>query len=131
MLSAKAALRELDLAPSGPSLYSLAGIMGGTGNDVAKDAAAGQAPLGFDGIRHIRRLVRQAIVVEEPSAPADISLSRDLAVGRHRGSPVPRPAVLPSITNLLYRQFRMFLVVLRPQLVMLYRRARQNRRFPW
>ena len=42
LLSAKAALRELGLMPSGPSPYTLAGIIGGTGGDISKDVTSGE-----------------------------------------------------------------------------------------
>jgi hypothetical protein len=42
LLSPKTALRELDLAPSGPSIYALAGIMGGSEADLTKDFDRGK-----------------------------------------------------------------------------------------
>ena len=44
-LSVKAALRELDLVPSGRSPYALAGIMGGSGYATAEDCSAGEIPI--------------------------------------------------------------------------------------
>jgi hypothetical protein len=44
-LSAKAALRKLDLVPSGPSINALAGIMHGSEYDVAKDVTKRTSPI--------------------------------------------------------------------------------------
>ncbi len=135
-LSAKAALRELDLMPSGPSLYALAGIMGGSVHDGPKDAAAGQVSVsaGPGGLRRVGELVRRAIVVEERSEPPDVGRNRDnrpSTVGRHRVSSELPATALSDITEVLYRQLREYLAALRPHLLLLYRRARHNGRIPW
>jgi glycosyltransferase involved in cell wall biosynthesis len=100
LLSAKAALSELDLVPSGPSPHTLAGIMDGSGRQ------KGDGPT-RDGIRRAGECVRRAIVAEERSEPADVSRNRDnhpLAVGRHRGRSKPGPALLSSNTEDAYSQ---------------------------
>ncbi len=82
-LSAKAALSELDLVPSGPSIHALAGIMGGSSRQKADEPIQG-------GIRRAGERVWRRIVAEKQSEPADISRNRDdapLAAGRHRGAP--------------------------------------------
>jgi len=83
LLSAKAALRELDLELSGPSVQALAGIMGGSSRQKEDVPIQGK-------IRRASERVWRAIVGEERSEPADVSRNRDslpLAVGRHRGTP--------------------------------------------
>jgi hypothetical protein len=79
LLSAKAALGELDLVPSGPSLYALAGIMGRTGRLGVDEFTRG-------GLRRAGELVRRAIIAEERSELVDANRRRirRLAVGRHR-----------------------------------------------
>lgn len=131
LLSAKGAFRELGLVPSGPSLYSLAGIMGESAYVVSKGSATGQIPVrpGSGENRHLRGLVRRAIVLEERAEPPDVSRDRDnrpLTVGRHRVSPELPVAGLSGITEYLYSQLRAFLAELGPQLLLLYRRVRQN-----
>jgi hypothetical protein len=45
LLSAKAALRELDLVPSGPSSYVLAGIFGRRSDGISEDVTAEEVPI--------------------------------------------------------------------------------------
>ncbi len=106
-ISAKAALGELDLVASGPSIHALAGIMG-----VSKRQAGGPTR---SGIRSTGERFRRATVVEERSEPADINRSQDsgqLIVGRHRGAPKPARTLLPRIARDEYDQQLSFLTQL-------------------
>jgi hypothetical protein len=78
-LSAKAALRELDLMPSGRSPYVLAGIMGGNGYDVAKDADAKTVPI----------LPGPAAGIKSIAAPQEVGAIADCGLSFARDLPSP------------------------------------------
>jgi hypothetical protein len=86
--SANAALRELDLAPSSPNLYALAGIIGGGGEDNSKDATATKSRRTSD----LASSIDEGKSIPTPRGAGIISASdsgrpfvRKLTLGRQRG----------------------------------------------
>lgn len=107
-ISAKAALRELNLVPSGPSLHVLAGIIGNSEKRESDEPA--RSRLGRTGERFLR-----IIVYDEPSELVDVSQDwdcRPLAAGRHRGAPKQPPALVPCTAKDEYNQRASFLAEL-------------------
>jgi len=92
--SAKAALIELDLIPSGPSSNALAGIMGGRGYDFPKDANAGKVPiLAAHAAEGIKSIAAPQSVGAIANSDNGLSFVRDLPPRGQRDDVVTRGAI--------------------------------------
>jgi glycosyltransferase involved in cell wall biosynthesis len=94
-LSAKAALRELGLAPSGRSPYALAGIMGGSGYAFPEDASPRQIPIPPGLAAGVAARIESIAVSQGVGATADSgpSFVRDLPSPEQRTDVPTRSAI--------------------------------------